>query len=153
MDMENIILVVDDDKTNLALANKILSKEYQVVAVISGEEALHYLENHRPDMILLDILMPEMDGFEVMQRWKEDGELSQIPVMFLTAAKDAEIETRCFAEGAQDYVSKPFVPEVLLGRVRRILELERYHNELHKMVEEQAEAIEAKTARISQMQD
>ncbi len=151
--MKNVILVVDDDKTNLTLAQKILSEEYEVAAAISGTAALKYLENHKPDMILLDIIMPDKDGFEVMKAIRENESLSQIPVMFLTAAKDTDVEARCFAEGAQDFVIKPFVPEVLLGRVRRILELERYHNELQMMVEEQAEAIEAKSQRINRMQD
>lgn len=151
--MKNVILVVDDDKTNLTLAQKILSEEYNVAAAISGEAALKYLENHRPNMILLDILMPGKDGFEVMEAIREDEELSKIPVMFLTAARDTDIEARCFAEGAQDFITKPFVPEVLLSRVRRILELERYHNELQTMVEEQAKAIELKTKRMNEMQD
>lgn len=134
MDMDTVILVVDDNTANLALVQKILGREYRIAAANSGMAALKYLENHRPDLILMDIDMPQMSGFQVIEQLKENSEYSSIPVIFLTGDKSSETETLCFKKGAVDFVSKPFVPDVLLSRVGRILELESYSNNLEKMV-------------------
>ncbi|MGN0506685.1 MAG: HD domain-containing phosphohydrolase, partial [Lachnospiraceae bacterium] len=119
----------------------------------SGLAAFKYLENNRPDLILLDINMPEMDGFQVMERLKAEERFASIPVIFLTADKDADTETRCFEAGAIDFVGKPFIPDVLRSRVRRTLELEKYHTSLETMVKEQTEIITARTRRISEIQE
>lgn len=151
--MESVILVVDDDTANLMLAQKLLGKEYRVAAANSGATAFKYLERNRPDLILLDINMPEMDGFEVMKRLKEEEAYNSIPVIFLTADKDSETETKCFESGAIDFVGKPFIPDVLRSRVRRTLELEKYHTKLEQMVKEQTEIITARTRRINEIQE
>lgn len=151
--MGYVILVVDDNASNLSLAQKILGKEYRIAAANSGKAAFKYLEHNQPDLILLDINMPEMNGFEVMDRLKTEERLKQIPVIFLTADNDADTETKCFASGAVDFVGKPFIPDVLLSRVRRTLELERYHAALEAMVEEQTKIIMERTERISQIQE
>ena len=151
--MEYVILVVDDDTSNLALAQKLLGKEYRIAAANSGKVALKYLENKSPDLILLDINMPEMDGFQVMEKLREEERFAHIPVIFLTADNDPETETKCFASGAVDFVGKPFLPDVLLSRVRRTLELEKYRSNLENMVKEQTEIITARTRRISQIQE
>lgn len=151
--MEFVILVVDDDMANLALAQKILGKEYRVAAANSGEVAFKYLENKHPNLILLDINMPQMDGFQVMEKLHSTEKFAQIPVIFLTADSNPEIETKCFAVGAVDFVAKPFLPDVLLSRVRRTLELEKYRFDLEHMVEEQTQIIMARTRRISQIQE
>ena len=104
--MKNVILVVDDDKTNLALAQKILGAQYRIAASTSGQAALKYLETHRPDLILLDINMPEMNGFEVMECLRSDLHTETIPVIFLTADNLAETEIKCFQMGAMDFVAK-----------------------------------------------
>ena len=151
--MNEIILVVDDDSANLKLAQMILGKDYRIAAANSGNAAFKYLENHRPDLILLDINMPQMDGFEAIKLLKENEKYNSIPVIFLTADKSPETETHCFQAGAIDFVSKPFIPDVLLSRVRRTLELEQYHTNLERMVDEQAKIITARTRRISQIQE
>jgi len=151
--MEYVILVVDDDTANLALAQKILGKEYRIAAANCGMVALKYLENKCPDLILLDINMPEMNGFQVMERVREEERFANIPIICLTADSDPEIETKCFAYGAVDFVAKPFLPDVLLSRVRRTLELEKYRTNLERMVEEQTRIITARTRRISQIQE
>lgn len=153
MEMEHVILVVDDDTANLALAQKILGKEYRIAAANSGTVAFKYLENKCPDLILLDINMPDMDGFQVMDKLREMERFANVPVIFLTADNDPETETRCFATGAVDFVVKPFIPDVLLSRVRKTLELERYRTDLEKMIEEQTRIITARTRRISQIQE
>jgi len=151
--MEQVILVVDDDTANLALAQKILGKEYRIAAANSGMVAFKYLENKCPDLILLDINMPEMDGFQVMEKLKTMEHIGHVPVIFLTADNDPETETKCFETGAVDFVAKPFIPGVLLSRVRKTLELEKYRTNLEHMVEEQTRIITARTRRISQIQE
>ena len=136
------ILVVDDNKMNLAAARKVLSDDYRVIPVMKGQQALTYLENSECDIILLDINMPEMDGFEVLKRIKEMEKCRSIPVIFLTADSDPETETRCFREGAADFIAKPFVPEVMLSRIGRILELEQLRRSL-------ADRLEQKTREVS----
>ena len=151
--MKNIILVVDDDKANLALAQKILLPQYRIAASNSGEAALKYLEHNRPDLILLDINMPDMDGFEVMEKIREKEETASIPVIFLTADNLAETEIKCFQMGAMDFVAKPFVPDILLSRVAKTIELDQYRHNLEKMVKEQADRLLENTRRISMIQD
>ena len=118
--MKNI-LIVDDNKLNLASARRVLSNDYKVIPVMRGEQALTYLENGECDIILLDINMPDMDGFEVLSRIRQTERGKNIPVIFLTADNDSETETRCFNEGAIDFIAKPFVPEVMLSRIGRVL--------------------------------
>ena len=151
--MNQVILVVDDDTSNLALAQKILGKEYRIAAANSGAVALRYLEKNCLDLILLDINMPEMDGFQVMEMVQQMERFSHVPVIFLTADNDSETETRCFATGAVDFVAKPFIPDVLMSRVKKTLELELYRANLEHMVEEQTRIITARTRRISQIQE
>ena len=136
------ILVVDDDKLNLSAARKVLSGEYKVIPVVRGTQVLSYLENEECDMILLDISMPEMDGFELLRkiRMMENGK--DIPVIFLTADNDTETETRCFKEGAIDFIVKPFVPTVMQSRIGRALELEELRRGL-------ADKLEKKTREVS----
>lgn len=151
--MKNIILVVDDDKTNLALAQKILGAQYRIAASTSGEAALKYLESHRPDLILLDINMPNMDGFEVMEQLRSNINTEMIPVIFLTADNLAETEIKCFQMGAMDFVTKPFVPDILLSRVSKTIELDQYRHNLENMVNVQAQKITEDAQRLGRIQD
>lgn len=151
--MKNVILVVDDDKTNLALAQKILGTQYRIAASTSGQAALKYLETHRPDLILLDINMPEMNGFEVMECLRSDLHTETIPVIFLTADNLAETEIKCFQMGAMDFVTKPFVPDILLSRVSKTIELDQYRHNLENMVNEQAQKITEGTQRLGRIQN
>lgn len=124
------ILVVDDNKTNLAIAKQELSSEYQVTPVISGFQALKFLEKKHPDLILLDISMPEMDGKETMLRIRNNTDWSDIPIIFLTADTSSETEAECLMLGADDYISKPFVPIVMKSRISRIIELSELRNSM-----------------------
>lgn len=130
------ILVVDDNKLNLAAARKVLQDEYRVIPVMKGEQALTYLESSECDMILLDIYMPEMNGFEVLEKIREMENCRNIPVIFLTADNDAATETRCFKMGAVDFIGKPFVPDVMLSRISRALELEALRRSLADKLEQ-----------------
>ena len=120
MDMKKI-LVVDDSAINLKMADKVLkeNESYKPVLVPSGERAFKFLEKNRPDLILLDIMMPEMDGFEVLERLRADEAAKDIPVVFLTADEEPETRARAEAAGVQDIVGKPFKKEELLSVVAK----------------------------------
>ncbi|MBQ7834624.1 MAG: response regulator, partial [Ruminiclostridium sp.] len=130
------ILIVDDNKANLTVAKTALSDIYKTTAVISGAQALKFLEKNIPDVILLDINMPEMDGFEVMEKIRENPECVNIPVVFLTADNDPETEQKCFDAGALDFIAKPFVTAVMRSRIGRILELEELRKSLANRLDE-----------------
>lgn len=135
------ILIVDDNKTNLASARSVLSETYKVTAVTMGVQALKFLERNLCDLILLDINMPEMDGFEVMKRIRENERCANIPIIFLTADSDPVTESRCFEEGALDFIAKPFVPAVMHSRIARILELEDMRRRLANKLEEKIQEV------------
>ncbi len=130
------VLAVDDDNVNLATTREVLSGTYKVILVKKGQQALSYLENGECDVILLDINMPEMDGFEVMRRIRQMDKCKDIPVIFLTGDTDSETEARCFKEGAIDFIAKPFVPAVMLHRIGRILELDELRRGLANRLEQ-----------------
>lgn len=129
------ILIVDDDRVNLLLAKKFLSEDYEVITFTSPRDALGYLQLSVPDIILLDLQMPEIDGFEFIKKIRNMPSLSQIPVIFLTGDRSERTEEQCFKVGGADYISKPFIPEIMIQRIRRCLELENYRKKLELMVE------------------
>lgn len=151
--MSQIVLIVDDDITSLKLAMSIIEKDYRVATAISGEMTLKYLEKNRPDLILLDLNMPDMDGLEVMEVLSADPEYSKIPVIFLTATHSPQVEAQCLDVGALDFVSKPFIPQVLRSRVRRILELYNFKDQLNAMVEEKSKEIMDKAEEKADIQN
>lgn len=124
------ILIVDDNPANLSTINGILSGIYKVYAVSSGEMALKLLVKQRPDLILLDIEMPVMNGIELLCVLKADSKYSKIPVIFLTIQNDIDVEANAFKLGAVDYIRKPVNDIVLLSRVKMHLELEAYRSVL-----------------------
>lgn len=113
------ILLVDDVSTNLKCEELILHDKYEVTMVKSGEDALRYLEDQIPDLILLDIHLRKMDGYEVMEHMKRNPHLAKIPVILLTAAEQ-EDEERSYALGAVDFIRKPFDPQMLLDRIEAV---------------------------------
>ena len=131
------VVVVDDDMTNLKMAGLILSKHHmRVTALKSGQALLDYVRENTPDLILLDVRMPDMDGFETMRQLKEQMAPGQkIPVIFLTSDENAETEMKGLKLGAMDFIKKPFVPEVLVLRVKHTIELVRLQKNLSEEVE------------------
>ena len=115
------ILIVDDQKITLKMAQHILSTQYKTVCALSGEEAITLYKREHPDMILTDLHMPAMSGFE-LQNTLQDMYAETIPVMFMTADESEDTESRSFENGAMDFIRKPFRADVLLKRVRIILE-------------------------------
>ena len=126
------ILIVDDNSVNLKMAEQVLQEFSKPVPVTSGREALKFLEKNIPDLILLDISMPDMDGFQVMEKIKENPKTASVMVIFLTAKDDTDTEVKCLELGAMDFVRKPFVPKVLENRVKHALEILDYRRNLER---------------------
>lgn len=111
--MENkkeTILIVDDLKENIDILVELLSKDYDVAVALDGRAALEALHENRVDLILLDIMMPDLDGYEVCKILKEDENLKDIPVIFITAVDDEKSIQRAYEAGGIDYITKPFKP-------------------------------------------
>ena len=124
------ILLVDDDNIAHIVTKRILGEEFSLTGVYSGEEALQVLgEGPVPALVLMDVNMPGMDGFETFRRMRQMERLSGIPVLFVTSKEDPELEEKCLEEGAADYVRKPFSPRVLYRRVRNTLDLAALHTD------------------------
>ncbi|BHH83439.1 SpoIIE family protein phosphatase [Desulforhopalus sp. 52FAK] len=125
------ILIVDDERLNINVLHDLLKPYYKTMAAISGKQALKAAESAAPpDLILLDIMMPEMDGYEVCQRLKENKNTCDIPVMFVTAMGESTDETRGFEVGAADYLTKPISAPKVLARVKTQLELKQQRDDL-----------------------
>lgn len=118
------ILLVDDVSTNLKCVDLILKNKYKLTMVKSGREALDFLNNAIPDLVLLDIHMQDMDGYEVMQHMNERPETAKIPVILLTADAEAGSEERGSALGAVGFIRKPFEPQVLIDRIEAVWKTE-----------------------------
>ena len=146
------VVVVDDDVTNLKMAGLILSRQHmRVTALRSGRALLEYIRSNSPDLILLDVRMPEMDGFETMQLLKQEMVPGQeIPVIFLTADDNAESEMKGLNLGAMDFIKKPFVPDVLTVRVKHIIQLSRLQRNLAEEVELKTQENENLSMRVVQ---
>ncbi|GAA0368230.1 two-component system response regulator [Bowmanella denitrificans] len=117
------VLLVDDEPANLKVLKLVLQEQYRLIFAKSGEEALTIARREFPDLILLDVMMPGMTGFEVCQQLKSDHSLKRIPVIFVTALKEEVDETRGFELGAVDYITKPVTPAVVRARVKTHLSL------------------------------
>ena len=142
MEDKGRILAVDDTPNSLRLLTDILKEEgYEVRSAISGELALHAATSNPPELVLLDIRMPEMDGFEVCRRLKAQPETRNVPVIFVSAAVETDEKVKGFELGAVDYVTKPYQRDELLARVRTHLELNRLRNHLEGVVEERTFAL------------
>lgn len=150
-DEKERILVVDDDTMNLKMAERLLESHFFVDCVTSGTEALEYFERVKPNLVLLDLHMPEMDGFAVMQEMKKRSLLRDIPVIFLTADNDSESEIRGFREGALDFIKKPFIADIMLQRIHRILELDRLQKNLQREVEKQTRKAEQRREKVERL--
>ncbi|MBQ7066780.1 MAG: diguanylate cyclase [Lachnospiraceae bacterium] len=136
------ILVVDDSASNLKFVESVLKDKYKLILVKSGEKALAYLEKKQVDLVLSDIMMPQMNGFELYEKIKVLELNQNVPLVFLTADIDVENEIKGLAMGAVDFIRKPFVPEVMLNRINRILQLEELNKNLEDKVKEKAVQIE-----------
>lgn len=135
------ILIVDDTAANIQVLNESLQAEYRILFATNGSEALKVAAHSTPDLILLDIMMPEMDGYEVCQRLKNDPSLKDIPVIFNTALSEVKNEKKGLDLGAADYITKPFNPDIMRLRIRNHLKLKEQRDRLVKLVIELKEAM------------
>lgn len=147
-----LILIVDDIPKNLQVLGGILNKEeVKIAAATRGDQAISMAHEIHPDLILLDVMMPGLDGFETCRRLKSSPDTEEIPIIFLTAKTEAEDLVRGFEVGAVDYITKPFNASELLSRVHTHLELKRardIHKELIRRLTESLEQVKKLTGLI-----
>jgi putative two-component system response regulator len=144
--MQKTIFVVDDSATNLSMAEEALENLYRVITLSSAPKMFSILGKVVPDMILLDIEMPEMDGFEALRRLKASEKYSEIPVIFLTSMSDSANEALGIELGAVDFIAKPFSEPVLLNRIK-------YHLHIDALIHERTEQLRERTAQLVRLQN
>jgi putative two-component system response regulator len=137
----NSVLVVDDTEANIDILVESLGDDFDVRIAMDGESALEQIATEAPDIILLDIMMPGMDGYEVCRQLKAAHKTRTIPVIFLTAMTETQNEAKGLDMGAVDYITKPFNPGLVKSRVRNHLELKRHRDDLEELVEERTKEL------------
>ncbi|MDF2922855.1 MAG: chemotaxis protein CheY [Paenibacillaceae bacterium] len=148
-----VILVVDDTPDNLALVSGLLKNNYKVKVATNGQKALEIARSSAPDLILLDVMMPVMDGYETCRQFKQHAELKDIPIIFLTAKNEIEDENRGFDLGAVDYIVKPISSPILLSRVKTHLTLKQSQDFLRDQNEYLEKEVSRRMKEIYQIQD
>lgn len=144
------ILIIDDIIDNLMALGGVLEHKYDVQFASSGREGLELIRQYPPDLILLDVMMPEMDGYAVFSELSGDPKTKGIPVIFVTAFNDTNHETRALAAGAVDFIHKPINPPVVLARVKTHLMLKRREEELHRLNEALEKRVKQRTAELEE---
>ncbi|MCL2690056.1 MAG: response regulator [Chitinispirillia bacterium] len=144
--MEKMIFLVDDNSSNLTSVEEVLSKQYRTIALASAPQMFEALEKFRPDLILLDVDMLEMSGFDAMKRLKKSGKYAEIPVIFLTGRNDTESEAYGIELGAVDFIMKPFSRPVLLNRIKN-------HLHIDEMIRERTAQLLERTEKLSRIQN
>jgi len=147
------IFIVDDDITNLTVGAGVISDTYNTFTFNSGGLLLKRLKKHIPDLILLDVEMPKMNGYEVIREIKSRPETEDIPVIFLTSRNDAESELKGLSMGAIDYIIKPFSPPLLVKRIELHLLVESQKSELTNYANNLLEMVETKTKTVVELQN
>lgn len=142
------ILVVDDIQSNVLLMKALLKQEsYNFVSAMSGEEALEVIEESNPDLVLLDVMMPGLNGFQVAEIIRQNPETADLPIIFLTALGDSMSLAEGFSKGASDYISKPFQKEELFSRVKYQLML----RDAYRQIREQSEELESMSLKFPEV--
>lgn len=137
---QQTLLLVDDNAENIDVLSNILNSDYRLKAALSGQKALNIASAApRPDLILLDIIMPDMNGYEVLKKLKSTPETARIPVIFITALSDHEDESKGLEMGAVDYITKPVNASIVKARVKTHLELKNYSDHLEQKVKDEVE--------------
>ncbi len=136
------LLVIDDQEVNIQVVGAVLGKlGFEILPATSGTQALKRLSVRRPDLILLDLLMPDMDGFEVCRRIREHADWAEIPIIFVSSADDKDLIVRGFESGGVDYITKPFNHAELISRVRTHIPLKAARDELKQLAEDKDELL------------
>ena len=145
------VLVVEDEKESRLAAEKILKKQFTVSLVESASEALEIMKTFTPDVLLLETDMPEVSGFELLKSLQKNAEMSNVPVIFLTTEYSQEVEVKGFKAGAQDFIRKPFVADIMIQRVSRVLELSRLQKHLQEEVKRQTKQAEERRKQVERL--
>jgi len=145
-EMEKTIFVVDDNDTNLSKAKTALKEQYRVMTMPSAAKMFSLLEKKTPDLILLDIEMPEINGFEALSLLKSNPSFADIPVIFLTGMTDASVEVRGFQLGVVDFITKPFSEPVLVNRIKT-------HLNIDELIRERTHQLQQKTEQLQHLQN
>lgn len=151
--MGQTVLVVDDSGLNLRVAMSILKEHFDVICANSGVAAFEVMKKQIPDLILLDYHMPVMDGFQFIEKLRTIEEYKDIPIIMLTADNDRDTEVRGFQAGVMDFIAKPFVNEIMVQRVGRILELSRLQKNLQYEVEIQTQKAEERRNQVEKLSE
>ena len=150
-DNRSLILIVDDNTYNIQVLGNILREnDYRTAVAQDGFEALNFLEKKMPDLLLLDIMMPQMDGYEVCERIKQDPEKAELPIIFISVHTDTAEKVKAFRAGAVDYITKPFQQEEILARIRVQLQLQETKKELRRANEDLEKRVQERTAELSE---
>lgn len=141
--MRNKVLIVDDMKLNREMLAVILEENYPVMEADNGRKAIDTLQEHQDEIavVLLDLIMPDMDGYAVLEEMKKQNWMEKIPVLIISAESKIEVETRCFKLGVSDFIRKPFDAATIKNRVRNVVDLFAYKNELEEKVASQTETL------------
>lgn len=146
--MKKRILIVDDTPANVKTLHMLLSDSYRISIAINGADALDLVQREPPDLILLDIMMPGMDGYEVCRQLKKNSATSSIPVIFVTARSDIDDEKKGLEIGAVDYITKPISPPITLARIKNHLELKQVRDNLEQLVKERTAMLKQKVCEL-----
>jgi len=144
--MHKTIFVVDDNDTNLSVAKEVLKEQYRVMTLPSAAKMFALMEKVKPDLILLDIEMPEIDGFEALHQLKGNAAQADIPVIFLTSMTDSEVEVRGFQMGVIDFITKPFSAPVLQNRIKT-------HLNIDELIRERTTKLQQRTEQLQRLQN
>lgn len=150
---KQIVLVVDDTVLNIDVVKGVLANDYIVQAATSGEMAYKIIDKVKPDLILLDIMMPVIDGYEVCQRLQANNDTKGIPIIFLTAKTEEDDETKGLSLGAVDYITKPISPAILKERVKNHLALKAARDALEMQNEILEQKVQERTRQLGDLQD
>lgn len=150
--MDNLVLIVDDDVMNIKTIQGILQDDYRTATAVSGPLALRILDKITPELILLDVNMPDMNGFEFLAALKKRGGALPAPVVFMSAEGGPSVVNRALDAGAEDYITRPFTPALLKARVDHTIERCAYRMRLDEMAQEQANSLVRRTMRAEKLQ-
>ena len=147
------ILIVDDELLNLKILSNILSADYELSVATNGEQALEVAGRNPPDLILLDVVMPVMHGFDVCKALKKDPQLTHIPVIFVTSMDDESNEAAGLDAGACDYITKPVNPAIVMARVKIHLQNRMYEEFLESLLSEKTQLLDQIRADAQRLKD
>ncbi|ETR70014.1 MAG: two-component system response regulator [Candidatus Magnetoglobus multicellularis str. Araruama] len=150
---ECTVMIVDDTETNIDILVETLGDDYDIAVAMDGESALEYIAEEIPDLILLDIMMPGMNGYEVCRRLKKGEKTSKVPIIFVTAMNDEAGEKKGLEMGAIDYIRKPFNPSIVKSRVKNHLELKLAKEQLEEQNTLLEDKVRERTRELNLTQD